>query len=178
LLSLENRFGLYFMASPRGTLRRASLAQGRQRHAVATIELQNDDIKRLTDGCGARNGFGFECSVVNSIAELAWWMGGFECPAGRARCKQHRVHPRLRSGQFSRRTREVGHPLRAGVSEIRPAKATINDSYRPPFAWMQKESRPRRAASLCLEPACPPTALIPRGTACFCDAANCRTLVS
>ncbi len=123
------------MASPRGTLRRASLAQGRQRHAVATIELQNDDIKRLTDGCGARNGFGFECSVVNSIAELAWWMGGFECPAGRARCKQYRAHPSasLRAG-FLAKAREVGRPVRAGVGEINPANATIKNSYRPPFA--------------------------------------------
>ena len=34
-------------------------------------------IKRLTDGSGPRNGFGFNGRVVNSTAELLGWMEGF-----------------------------------------------------------------------------------------------------
>jgi hypothetical protein len=33
-------------------------------------------MKRLTDGCGARNGFGLKRRWVSSIAEMVGWMGG------------------------------------------------------------------------------------------------------
>jgi len=40
-------------------------------------------MKRLTDGCGARNGFGPKGRWVSSIAELAWWMEGLGSQADR-----------------------------------------------------------------------------------------------
>lgn len=82
LFSLENCFGLYFRRDPR-IFRRAALAQGRQRHAVTTISIERSvekkSIKRLTECSRPRNDFSARWRTMNSIAELAWWMEGFEC---------------------------------------------------------------------------------------------------
>jgi hypothetical protein len=82
LFSLESCFGLTLWRDPQ-ILRRAALAQDRQRHAVTTIQHSNDNYKRLTDGFGPRNGFSPKCRGMNPIAELRCWMAGLGCVVGR-----------------------------------------------------------------------------------------------
>src|SRR5713226_1080809 len=73
LISLENCFGLYFCGESGGAL--FSLKAGSGTWPLL-LGLVITTIERLTDGCGARNGFGPKGGRVSSIAELAGWMGG------------------------------------------------------------------------------------------------------
>src|SRR5258708_245463 len=81
LFSLENCFGLYFYfcGESRGALCSLRAGSGTRSLLLGLIIMT---VKRLTDGCGARNGFGPKGRGVSSIAELAWWMEGFRRRAG------------------------------------------------------------------------------------------------
>src|SRR6266478_5590015 len=74
LFSLENCFGLYFCCESGGALCPLWVGGGTRSQLLRLIIMT---VKRLTDGCGARNGFGPKGRRVSSIAELEWWMEGF-----------------------------------------------------------------------------------------------------
>ena len=74
MFSLENCFGLYFCCESGGALCPLWVGGGTRSQLLRLIIMT---VKRLTDGCGARNGFGPKGRRVSSIAELEWWMEGF-----------------------------------------------------------------------------------------------------
>src|SRR6266852_1223783 len=74
LFSLENCFGLYFSWREPRSLRSLRAGSGTRSLLLGLVVMT---IKRLTDGCGARNGFGPKGWRMSSIAEMAWWMEGF-----------------------------------------------------------------------------------------------------
>src|SRR5256885_15858602 len=80
LFSLENCFGRYFFGESRGALCSLRAGSGTRSLLLGPIIMT---IKRLTDGCGARNGFGPKGRRASSIAELWWWMEGFVRRAGK-----------------------------------------------------------------------------------------------